>query len=443
MVKKIILFSLGLISVLLFLLAPSGYSMNYVIYCSVVFFASSLIMLSSNCKQTWIKFEFFFLISFFFTNYVYPLIFYPINPYFSLFRISFNEDYISKGAALATVAITWFNLGIFEIKTIRIPKNDSFNIKKRLQIPRLVAFILFILFIPSLYVIYQSNTYSTEFESSYVNVILKYVVLYVIFAFIYNNRFYLFKTFIKLSLKSYIIIFTIVYTVLFLLIGSRTIPLNIVLFSLFLLNILIYKISKKKIAILTVGGALLLTGIGIARGGSSIEEGTVSSVWDVGTDLTINNRSLYVLMEEVDKHNVTFGATMMMNVLSVVPFAQSLYLNITGQPLSTISSANLVTDLHFGTGYNEERFGLGTNLVGDVYIAFGLIGVTILFWLFGYVLRCLYLNIGKGKTLALLIYALFFMSAIYYTRSGYLTPVRDVLWVLGVFWLSNTKLFKV
>lgn len=440
--KRSILILLGLIAIILFLCAPVIYSDRYVVSCTSIFVCSSLIMLSSNCKYTFLKFEFFFLIAFFFTNYVYSLVLYPINPYFSLFSISFNESYITKGTALATVAGTWYNIGIFESNPIKVPKKEFFNLEERLKIPRTLTIILFLLFIPSLYSIYQSHVYSTEFESSYVNVILKYVILYCIFAFIYNNRFDNLSKFIRKSFRTPIILLTSLYVILFLLIGSRTIPLNIVLFSLFLINILIYRIPKKQIVILIIGGALLLTGVGIARGGSGVENGEISSVWDLGSDLIINNRSLYVLMEEVDVHGLTYGCTMMMNVLSAVPFAQWLFLNLTGLPLSTISSGVLVTDLHFGTGYNPDRIGLGTNLVGDVYLAFGLIGIIYLFWLFGYILRKLYFHIGKGNAIALLIYALFFMSSIYYLRSGYLTPVRDVVWVLAAYWLSNLKLKK-
>lgn len=442
MPKKIILYLLGIISIILFWIAPSEYSTRYVNYCTTVFIISSVVMLTSNCKQTFIKFEFFFLIAFFFTNFVYPLVFYPINPYFSLFRNAFNENYITKGTALASVAGTWYNIGIFENKPVVLRNRLNFNIQKHLKIPRVVAIVLFILFLPSLYAIYLQDTYTTEFESSFVNAVLRYILLYSIFAYVYNNRFTKLKTFTYHAISSPIIVLTLVYIIIFLLIGSRTIPLNVVLFSLFLFNVLIYRFSKKQIVILIVGGATLLTAVGIARGGSGVESGEISSVWDIGADLVINNRSLYVLMEETDKHGITFGETMLMNVLSAVPFAQSFYLNISGRPLSSISTAVLVTDLHFGRGYNPDRIGLGTNIVGDVYLAFGFIGVIILFWIFGYILRILYKKISKGQTIPLLIYALFFMNTIFFTRSGYCTPVRDVVWVLVVFWLSNLKIKK-
>jgi oligosaccharide repeat unit polymerase len=144
-------------------------------------------------------------------------------------------------------------------------------------------------------------------------------------------------------------------------------------------------------------------------------------------------------MEQVDRNGVTYGANMMMNVLSAIPFAQSIFLYLTGLPLSAISSAHLVTDLHFGSNKNPDYFGLGTNVIGDVYLAFGLFGVILLFWSLGYVLRKLYYNIYNGNTLAILVYTYFFMSAIFYTRSGYLTPTRDIVWGLGVYWLSNLR----
>lgn len=439
MMKRILLIFLSIVSIFLFINAPWGYSIMYIWFCTIVYLTSSIVMLCANCKYTFIKFELFFFIAFFYTNYVYPLIYYPVSPYFSLFRIPFNELYITKGTALATVAISFFNLGIFEPQPVNLTHKIAFNVKKHLLIPRITIIILFLLFLPSLYSIYQSHSYSTEFESSYVNAILKYLVLYSIFAFIYNHRYNPLKSFLQKSFRIPIIIFIFIYTILFLLIGSRTIPLNIVLFSLLLINVLIYKISKQKASLFIIIGSITLTAIGIDREGSGTVNGDITSFWDLGADLTINNRSLYVLMEEADENGITYGSTMMMNALSAIPFAQSFYLNYTGQELSKISSANLVTEL--GTN-NPHRFGLGTNLVGDVYVAFGLTGIIVLFWFLGFIIKRLCFGISRGKTLALLIYALLFMNSIYYTRSGYLTPVRDIVWILGIYWLSNIRIWK-
>ena len=299
------------------------------------------------------------------------------------------------------------------------------------------------IFLPSLYSIYQSSTYSTEFESSYVNIILRYIIFYSIFAFCYQYKDKR-RSLITKAFTSPVILLTIVYAGLFLLIGSRGIPMRIALFSLFTLNLYIYRFSKLQISTIIVIGAIVLTFVGIAREGTSVAGGSISSIWDLGSDLTINNRSLYVLMEYAENSGYTYGASMLINILSVIPFAQSIFLNVTHCSLTSISSGYLVTDLYFKENLSDDIIGLGTNLVGDIYLSFGAIGVVVLFYILGSCLRKLYLRMSQGSIQSALVYALIFMNVIIYPRSGYLTPIRDVVWTLFIYWfmIGKIKLYK-
>lgn len=436
--KYIVLLALGILSIIIYYIAPQSYSSSYTILCTIIYALSSVLMLMNNCSHTLIKFELLFTIAFFFTNFAYALVFYQINPYFSLFRLEFNESYICKGLALSTIAATWFNIGVFEKSPIIISR-DTFQTPP-LKIYATFAIILFLIFLPSLYQIYQSNAYSTEFESSYINIILRYVIFYSIFAFTYNYRNSKKNLLVQRGIQSPVMILTIVYCCLFLLIGSRGIPMRIALFALFVINLFIYRFTKFQISIIILVGAFILTFVGIAREGTSVAEGTITSIWDLGSDLTINNRSLYVLMEHADKMGYTYGQTMVMNICSIIPFAQSILLGITNWPESHISSGYLVTDLYFNDKPTEKIIGLGTNLVGDVYLSFGSLGVIILFFILGHYLRKLYLQIKFGSTQSALIYALIFMNAIIYSRSGYLTPLRDVIWTLIIYWFATSKI---
>lgn len=128
---------------------------------------------------------------------------------------------------------------------------------------------------------------------------------------------------------------------------------------------------------------------------------------------------------------------MLSNILSVFPFLQSIYLSLTGSTVSDISSGNLVTDLFFSENPNMKSFGLGTNLIGDIYVSFGVIGVAVLMFSLGFLLKKLYRLSCEGNHNSLLIYALLFMDVIYLPRSSFFTSLRSVTWVLFISYICS------
>lgn len=431
--KKIILGSCILVSLLAYYLAPIGYSEVFTGVLTLVFGVSSVIVLLNNCKHTIIKFEFFFGLAFFFTNMVYTLVYYQVNPYFSLFNLPFNEDYISKGLALSTLGICSFNLGVLETN---IPEFDKKNIFLDVyNSPKLVTMILMLLFLPYMFTLVQRHEYTTEFESNLVNVVLVYLVYFSIFYIFFNSRKYSSGIrFLKANNKNVLLYFIILYLIAFLLVGSRTIPLRIILLMVLLFSVYISPVKPYKVAVLIAIGAVFMTFLGVFRSGGSYSLSGTSSVFDFGRDLTINNRSLYVLMEHVDEKGITFGKSMLMGLLSIIPFGQRMYLLISGEPLSSISSAVLVTDLYFDAS-DDERIGLGTNIIGDVYLAFGLVGVLLLMFFLGAFVSYVYKNALCGSNLYIFIYGILFMDAIYYPRSTFLTSARALVWLYLIYYL--------
>lgn len=431
-----VLIVLTIIAILLYINSPEGYSDNYTIYCLLTFLFSSIIVLIKNCKDNIVKFEFFFLIAIFFTNYVYTVVYYQVNPYFSLFNLSFDESYISKGLGLSTVGLCFFNLGVYDGKCCAFTK--QYNISSQLLFPKYLMIILSVVFIPYLFTLSLLGEYTTEFESSLINVVLVYLVYYTIYVFFANrlscNSLY---EIVSSSLVNPFFWIISLYMVLFLIIGSRTIPLRIVFLSLILYNCYIVKITKFKVLSICLLGAFFMTFVGLVRDGGNFTGDSVSSIWDLGKDLVINNRSLYVLMEYADVHGYNYGETMLSNILSVFPFLQSIYLSLTGSTVSDISSGNLVTDLFFSENPNMKSFGLGTNLIGDIYVSFGVIGVAVLMFSLGFLLKKLYRLSCEGNHNSLLIYALLFMDVIYLPRSSFFTSLRSVTWVLFISYICS------
>lgn len=429
----ILLVICAIFSLILYITAPVDYSYAFVCECFGCFLVSSIYLLWRNCKDTFIKFEFFFTIAFFFANYAYPLIYYPINPYFSLFTLPFNEDYICKAVALSTIGITFFNCGIIDssFKEKRIDSSLKLNVHK------FPIYILFVLFLPQLYKLAAAHAYSTEFERSLINVLLIYMIYYYLFVKFNNINNRKISTFKSSILTDPIIWLVVIYVLLFLLIGSRTIPLRIVLLFMILYDRFISVISKKYTIAILLGGALCLTFVGVVREGMEFDFSDLNSIWDIGTDLTINNRSLYVLMEYAEQHGYTYGRSMLMGVLCIIPFMQSIFLRITGMDALEITSAGIVTTEYFHRN-DPELFGLGTNIIGDLYVSFGVIGVIILMFILGRILKYLNKKAYKGNVLSVLLYACIFLDVIYMPRSTYLTCTRTLVWVWFIYKIENS-----
>lgn len=442
--KKLLLFICILCSSILYFTAPVEYSAVFSMICFVVFVLSSVIVILNNCKQTLIKFEFFFLISFFLSNISYSVFLYVTDPSFGLFSLGFNESYLNKGLALATTGICCFNYGVFEDRPLffskTMLKSVSFNE------PHFLLYILYIIFIPQLINIIQSGQYSTSFENSYANTMLMYVLYFSMFVFFYKNRkLSNLSSFIR-SLFSITPILIVIYVALFLIIGSRTIPLRVILGMLFFYGLFIATPKKLTILAMFAGGAVFFAVLGAIRGGGEFSASSVGSIFDFGKELIMTNRSEYVLMEYADTHGYTYGKTMILSILCVIPFAMSLFLYITGLREGDVNSANLVTDLYYDNAkYVEGHIGLGTNIIGDIYVCFGFVGVIVLMFLMGRLIRVLYKRICEGDIVSTILYVTMFMDAIYWTRSCYLTPLRTMAWTYLVYWLynrNNASLFK-
>lgn len=433
MIKLLVL---AIISVITYYYAPKQYSYNYCIFCLTIFSLSSISMLINNCKQTLVKFEFFFVVCMFFACIAYPIIHYPINPYFSLFNLPFNENYICKGLGLSVIGMCFFNLFVYEKEPIELYYGNY--IFDRLYFPKLIFYILIICFIPYLYLLLGKGIYTTEFEHSLINCVLVYFIYYGIYSQFINLNTY---DTVNKNLSYFINpqnILILVYMVLFMMIGSRTIPLRIIMTTLFVTNLLYWQIKRSVLLLFIIIGSLLMTFIGVVRMGETFEMASLTSGFELGNDLTINNRSLYVLMEYVDLHGISWGKSFLMHILAAFPFAQSIFLSVTGIDPSEINSALLVTYSHFNRG-DENLFGLGTNLIGDIYLGFGTPGVIILMSLLGYFVKTLYARISNGNILSILFYMILFMDVIYLPRSSYFVSVRPLVWCYVIYYFCNKQ----
>jgi oligosaccharide repeat unit polymerase len=236
-----------------------------------------------------------------------------------------------------------------------------------------------------------------------------------------------------------------IYVILFLSIGDRGPALYLLTLLFGLYTFYIKKISLRYIFIFCFSGLILMhiigkgrmkseRDVGIIRGGierAQSESANKSILLNSTESFVVNTRNLYVGLEHVEKEGLNWGQTSLLSsVVSVIPFAQSTLENYTDLDIET--SADFFTTLEFG---KNRSYGLGTNLVADVYISFGFLGCIILFFLFGFLIEFSRKRIIlKNGMYSNIIYFTLLSYSIYYPRTGLFMPLKYLVWSLLIYY---------
>lgn len=430
------------ISCILYFFAPNTYSFEYCLCIHNLFLVSAVFLYIIDVKNEKVGFNVLFTLSFFFTNFVYPVYIYPIDPSYSLFQFPFNEKVITRCTALAQVGYAAYMCGYVQkwqrmCNTFSISEVAITNIKLRNVEAFVCMFVCLFCFSGGLE--YFEDRYLRGDMSS--NMVVQYMMLFftpivVWFAsliLLCKNRHQSYQIYIILACISFILMMS----------GTRTIPL-VIFASLFIIYCYQHKVSAYFVILWVIVGVVLMSFIGNVR-----QEGVLASAsgsgYDVSSqfgwlehfsDLFICNRGLYVFYDYVDTHSYTYGLSMLGCLLSPIPFGQRLFMNVTGIPSFLLDSPNFHTFLQFGA---KPPLGLGTNIVGDVYLAFGLIGVVVLFFILGRFIVYVRGRMYNGSYLYTIVYLVVASDAIYMCRAAYFDAFKSVLWTILIAWIFIGK----
>lgn len=433
-------------SIVLYYTAPVVYSLSCCLESFVIFLIAAIVLLVNNINKykTVILFEFLFTLSFFFVNYAYPVFIYPTSTsYFSLFLYSFNEDVISRATAAATLGFCSYSIFQYEnsiFSSSEIEYKDRFS-----KVSTIEVIFLFLLLLVYFIQIYSSLT--EQLSNSEGAGFFRILAIFLIFKRLYNYN-------IPHPLIRDIAFWGIIviYIIVNLLVGNRGDPLYVVMTVFISYTLFVRRISARIFMPVIVVGLLVFFVVGQIRTSANDvgDKGPmISRVKDVQIDendagvlliakeLIINNRSLYVLMDYSDKNGLDYGYSWQLSIYSVIPFLQSVMIELLNISREKAASVNLTTFLEFGRN-NPDAFGMGTNLIGDIYICFGPVGIIVFMSLFGRIIRNAYKKTRHSSVFALL-YVCFFVFSVYYPRATYLEPIRLVAWSFLLYKLTFRK----
>ena len=373
-------------------------------------------------------FELLFALSFFCCSFLTPFVYPMLDSWQS--RIFIHSDFIiSKTYLVCFLGYCSYLLPLTFQSNIHIEYYSTLKFNnKSVQFTNIITFLFIVLFYimggSSLLTLYSSmdtlDSLSNRFSGW--GQYLGYAQLAYIISVIINlgsDRIYT-KNFISLIkvLPKLFLFNSMLLVVPLLLSGLRSRALEVIIPILMVYGFLIRQLTFKDIALILGITFVVMQIIGLTRTGDSLDSTNISFITYVRDFIPANAANTY-LIDYADRHGPTMGGNMILPILSIVPFLQSFYLAIfTDVAIDPMSSS-------FFTNSFDSWSGLGTGIIGDLYYTFGLIGVLILMFLYGFFLRMMYCS-KKRSAFAVLV--LLTGNAIFAPRVEYSYMIRTIVW---------------
>lgn len=437
--QRLIFTILSIIALIVYLFHPTKYVYSYNLYCMLMFLGSVVLFLIFKKKKNYFDFDILFLTTCFFAFFAYPVLIYPIDPlYFFVFDLGYDRSVISQGTALSLLGLEVYMTGsiYYEKNTKESLSTISFYPIKSFTFITGLLLILFLAFGGyNFYVNLYSGIKSIKGGVfTYINILL-ITFLMVSICMQYTNLLYKDPQRLKMKYVYKPFIFLIgSYVIIILSTGSRTVPLQVVLAILGIYTLVYKPFSLKKTAIFIGIGVLVLASITYARMGN----GEISNIYDAFMDIIIVNRNTFAAIEYVNNHDYTLGSSMLSYLLQPIPFGQSIVISIFNLDSNYISSAALLTTEALG---ETRSLGLGTNIIADIYLSFGAVGVIVFLFFAGWF-------VAKSKHLALyktnymIIYTVLVANSVFLVRAEFFYCLQEILWSLIIFYFTKPLFSK-
>lgn len=423
-----------ILSLILYIAAPSDmYNLSFCIQSLVIFIFGAIWGFMKMKSIEIFGFNLLFTISFFGCCYIFPIFIYNIDATYSLFHHGYDPTVMTKCTCMASLAYSCYLCGLLK-NFNRLKLYNTMHSDEPIQIyssvkPEIVfrlSVLFFVLFIIAGGYKYLEQQYSE-------GILEKGIITY----------FYVFITLIPIllsyalnySFKKKYVLMSLCFVVIFLITGSRTFPVALLVGIFYVYNMK-RKVSISTIIILLLVGIIGMSVIGMLRGGDA-EAATNIGYWNIFLDLIVNNRNLFDAYSIVQEKGLV-PTVLLGPILAAIPMGQSFFVALTNIPNEEMRSSLYLTVERLGS---NPSVGLGTNIVGDVYLGGGIIAVFILFFLLGYfVSKSLYMIIAKKNLVWFVFYLSMVTNAIFICRGSFFGFVRPFIWTIMI--MLFIKLFS-
>lgn len=422
--------------VALFLMSPSKYNFGWCLSAFLLtLFGIFLFFLQwKRGGDSFLSFEPVFIIVALVMGFTLPVFIYDGNPetlYLFSWNIPFSPNYVNSGAFVTGIAIISFILGSMSSGQL-FPHNKAEKTPRKINSILLLTLIIILgayIYFGGLK--YYQSVYHGE-DDGRPSFMLLEVFIIALSELMLFTEFWNKTCDSKYRFKRINITLPIIVAILFVYVGNRTICLYLLLPFVFFISQQYLRLSFLQLMLAICFGGTLMVLMMLFRADYDLD---VAYNWYFYfIDLLIPNTTTYLAFEIVDKSGITFGLSELGAILGIIPFGQSLFLSLTGLGTEYINPSSIFT------AYLRSEAGTGNSFISSSYLAFGLVGVIVLPYVFGRIVRILR-NKASFSYYHFLIYYVLCGFAVYGVRTSLFYPLRFVFYCI-LFATINTFLNK-
>lgn len=359
---------------------------------------------------------------------------------------SYEIQYIPKSLYITSIAILSYTYGFRRREKMVAATPDLLilqNIQRNLRIAKVLSFIAFIFFLYQFSISYRTGMMDVE---GFVVTLVSVALVYSLAIIGYSNIVFKYNLLQFILHHKFILLIALVIVLAMFSIGDRFFPLLIICSLAFVINHFVYKISLKQFFLCIIGGAVILFFISFTRfsddksiSNAITQYNTMDNPAIVFQDVVPINLDYYLGLQYVDHHGIYKPGRIIVYLFKPFPFIPSYLTNTFFE--GDITTGNLLTE------YNQKLVdvgsltqGLGTHCIVDVYMSWGIVGVVLIFMIFGVIVGKCYTN--ANNFYSLLIYCGLTAGAIYMPREALFSTYRIAIWlvVLAFFLLKRKNL---
>lgn len=398
--------------------------------CFSLMLLSNYIFFNGKKKKNYLDFDTIFIFVYCLVGFSTTFFYYNSEIFTAVFLgFPVEEKYINYGNLLFLIGLQSYMLGSLTHINIKENVDEKLIIKTNFLV--FFVFVLIVSFFVFGGVNYYRSAYNTDVKAQSGEVV-KYILLLLVTSAMaligtefYNKKIY---SNYKISWFAFTAMFCLIGILLF--IGNRTAASQILLPIICLYALLFKNFNLKKFFIFIFIGIPFMWFFQQIRTNQASFELTNPIM--IILDLTIPMKNTYTAVDYVQINDYTYGESMIYNISGAIPFLPSIISD--NFPKIIEGSAELLTDYTYLNHNTPDEFqiGLGTTIVADVYIAFGVVGVVLFMFILGKYINILCLRSINLNYYSIIILTGFLGSAIFIVRGGYFHPFRFIIWALAL-----------
>ena len=407
-------FSFLLISIASFFMVPLSFSREFCIWEMVTFMIVAVLFLQHKVRRNGIIcFDMFFIPTFLLINYAHAVFIYPDDGFLPPFQFPTNTELIPYAVSVAQMGIAFYMFG-----NILFEKDVQDKKVLKAEIPKMaVNRIAIVSFIASLgvfcYVIVLRL--AAAFQHLYPRLMTMILCLIALSWFFQAQQLEPEDHSLlgMLRKNKFNIASTLLFSVSQLFIGSRAVVLFLLFILLLLVNIYYFRIRFRLLLPAMLLGMFLMGFLAIIRVSSyNLSNVNFIDAFKYGVEVIIDS---------------LMGTSYVQYLFVFVPMGGSYFTKLlTGLDMDEVRTGNILTS------FSDATYGLGTNMVGDLYMNFSFLGVVILMFLLGMLVARVEIPKSKYQLYA---YMALFANCIYLVRADIFSWLTFFVFFLIFDWL--------